>query len=81
MSYYGKEEHQQNKSGWDREIVNYETGDKYVCDSKLEIIDGKASLLVHEYNISPDETEHSHVVSRNGQFLGGHESDERNWHW
>ena len=52
-----------------------------MCDSKLEIIDGKASLLVHEYNISPDETEHSHVVSRNGQFLRGHESDERNWHW
>ena len=68
-----------NRRGWVREVTTNSDGSKYIVDSRL-CPDG--SMEYHEYNLSSDESEHTHVHGNHdhGTYYG-HSFEERPWRW
>lgn len=63
-----------NKAGWSREVTEYPDGSRYICDSTIR--DGE--YVYHEYNITSDNSRHSHIYFDGSNYYG-HEEDERDW--
>lgn len=66
-----------NRPGWSREITYYDNGTRYIVDSKIT---DDWEYEYHEYNITPDNLEHTHIHGKEGKFLGGHGFEKRPWH-
>lgn len=68
-----------DRKGWSREVTTNEDGSKYVVDSRFR---SDGSIEYHEYNLSPDESEHSHINGNHDHgTYGGHPMDKRQWKW
>lgn len=65
-----------DKSGWSREVTTYEDGSRYICDSR---INSAGEYEYHEYNVSADNSRHSHVHGSESGYIGGHSEDSRPW--
>ena len=61
----------------EREVDNYEDGSMSVTDVFMK---DDGTLYTNTYNVTSDRSMHDHtVVDEYGNYLGGHEEDERPW--